>query len=335
MERLIKVGSMRVGSFNDISDVKGVRVGHFTKIDGDIRTGITAIIPHEDNLFTKKLMGASYVMNGFGKSLGLIQVNELAQIETPILLTNTLAVGSVANALVSYMVELNPKIGKEEATVNPLVLECNDGLLNNIQKNVLGLNEVKEAIKKATSPIIQGSIGAGAGMVCYGLKGGIGSSSRLFDIEGKTYTLGVLVNTNFGSTADLMVSGEYIGKKIMHKISSDEKGSIIVVIATDVGLSHRSMERVIKRASVGIARTGSIIGHGSGDIFLGFSTANPIIKTNKAFRTEEVLSEEYLNILFRAVVEASEEAIYHSMLYSKKTVGYRAEVSSLADFLKN
>lgn len=334
-KRLIKVGKLPVGKFNDISDVPGVLVGHSSIIKDNLRTGITAILPHSNNLFTNKVLGATYVFNGFGKSLGLIQVDELGQIETPILLTNTLAVGAVSNALVKYMIKDNPNIGRGEATVNSLVLECNDGELNDIQNIVLGDNEVREAIKDAKANFIQGSIGAGAGMICHGLKGGIGSSSRLIQIGEETYTLGVLVNSNFGHSKaqDLIVNGEKLGEKISHDIlaGTEDKGSIIVVIATDIGLSQNSLQRVIKRAAIGIGRTGSFVGHGSGDVFVGFSTKNPL--TNEGdFHHQIILKDKHINKLFAAVVEATEEAIYNSMLSSDKTSGFRKTVPSLKDW---
>lgn len=337
MKRLIKVGRIPTGKNNDISDVEGVTVGHCTKIYDDIRTGITAILPHQDNLFTKKLLSASYVMNGFGKSCGLMQVDELNQLETPILLTNTLAVGSVANGLVSYMIANNPEIGRTEATVNPLVLECNDGELNNIQKVVLGQAEVNEAISKACSPIAQGSVGAGSGMICHGLKGGIGSSSRIIEFAGKTYTLGVLVNSNFGHSSgrDLIINNMPFSEIINKNTSGgqEDKGSIIVIVATDIGLSPNSLKRIIKRAAIGIGRTGSYIGHGSGDVFLGFSTANPLVKATSPFRSQVILNDDYLNILFQAVIEATQEAIYNSLLSSPKVNGFRKSVDCLGQWL--
>jgi D-aminopeptidase len=339
IERNITVGYLPTGPKNHICDVKGVLVGHSTCIYDDIRTGVTAILPHNGNLFTNKVIASSFVMNGYGKSIGLMQIEELGQIETPILLTNTFAVGKVSDALVQYMLEQNPELGLSLGTVNPVVLECNDGRLNNIRKIVLGKDQVLEAIKQANSEPLQGSVGAGAGMVCHGLKGGIGSSSRLISIQDKTYTLGVMVNSNFGHSQakDLVVNGNPIGQKISQMLSSKEedKGSIIVVVATDIGLDALQLKRIVKRASIGIGKTGSYIGHGSGDVFVGFSTSNVYnINNQAAFKKDEIMENRYINVLFQAVVEATEEAIYNSMLESPEVKGYLCTVGSLKHWLK-
>jgi D-aminopeptidase len=338
MKRLLSVGSLPTGPHNDITDVPGVLVGHSTLIHDDIRTGVSAILPHSGNLFTHKVVASSYVANGFGKSVGLMQINECSTIETPILLTNTLSVGLVADGLVRTMVEANPGIGRTQATVNPIVCECNDGRLNDIQRMVCGEKEVREAILSATSPALQGSVGAGAGMICHGLKGGIGSSSREFLMDGKTYTLGVLVNSNFGHSRgkDLIVKGKAMESFISPILSKGEedKGSIIVVVATNVGLDAKSIERILKRVPIGIGRTGSYMGHGSGDVFLGFSTAN-IVTEDTPFRTITILNENYMNILFQSVVEAVEEAIYQSMIHSPAVKGYRTSVHSLTEWMND
>jgi D-aminopeptidase len=337
-ERIIKVGSLSTGKLNHICDVPGVIVGHQTIIYDDIRTGVTAILPHGGNLFCDKVMASCYVMNGFGKSVGLMQIEELGEIETPIMLTNTLAVGRVSDALVQIMVEENREIGLTQGTVNPIVLECNDGRLNNIRKIVIDKNDVEKAIKQADTNTLQGSVGAGAGMICHGLKGGIGSSSRQVVIEDKVYTLGVLVNSNFGhsSSKDLIVNGKQIGQTIYQSNhqGEEDKGSIIVVVATDIGLDSNGLRRVVKRASIGIGRTGSYIGHGSGDVFVGFSTTNIISNhESSAFVKQQVLTNNHINLLFQAVVEATEEAIYHSMLYSPEVNGYCTNVKSLQTWL--
>lgn len=334
-KRLLPVGDINAGPLNHICDVPGVRVGHYTLIEDDIRTGITAIVPSFDNCYKDKLIASSFAINGYGKSMGLLQIEELGQIETPILLTNTLAVGSVANGLVHYMMKQNPGIGNVDGTVNPLVLECNDGRLNNIRKIVLGINEVENAINSADINLEEGSIGAGAGMICHGLKGGIGSSSRVIKIDNKDYYLGVLVNSNFGhsSSKDLIIRGEAIGKKIASDKKEEDKGSIIVVVATNIGLDTNQLKRLIRRCSIGIGRTGSYIGHGSGDVFVGFSTENRV-KKNVVYQDLKVIDNNYMNLLFEAVVDATEEAIYNSMINSPKVKGYLDEVESLTRWIK-
>lgn len=334
-KRIGPVGELSSGLLNHLCDVPGVLVGHYTINQDPIHTGITAILPHGGNCFEEKVIASAYAMNGYGKSIGLLQIEELGQIETPICLTNTLAVGSVANGLVQYMLKQNQEIGKEKGTVNPVVLECNDGRLNQIRKIVLGEKEVELAIAQATSNSLQGSIGAGTGMICHGLKGGIGSSSRAIKIEDQTYYLGVLVNSNFGhsSSKDLIVKGDPIGKRIAKEKGLEDQGSIIVVVATNIDLDSNQLRRVIKRATIGIGKTGSFVGHGSGDVFVGFTTANKI-KNDEAFQTVKVLNNRYLNRVFQAVVEATEEAIYQSMLSSPAMRGYLTEVESLAKWLK-
>ena len=335
-KRLVKIGIMETGPRNSITDVDGVCVGHFTIHDGGINTGVTAIMPHKGNLFRDKVVAASYVFNGFGKSAGLIQIDELGHIESPILLTNTLSVGSVVDASVRYSLDKNEEIGITTGTVNSVVLECNDSRLNNIRKMVITKDDVFQAINNASSDYEDGSVGAGSGMICHGLKGGIGSSSRVFNINNEKFTLGVLVNTNFGHSSgkDLVFNGRHIGKDIeMIKNTEEDKGSIIVVIATDVPLDTNSLKRVVKRASIGIGKTGSYVGHGSGDIFVGFSTGNIVKHFNdNPFNNFKILNEDYINILFRAVVEATEEAILNSMLYSDKLKGYIKTVDSINDY---
>lgn len=326
-ERLVEIGNLRTGKKNNICDVPSVLVGHVTIKDESNKTGITAILPHNGNLFEEKVVGASYVYNGFGKSVGLIQVDELGTVETPILLTNTLSVGKVADGLISYMIKDNPNIGVKTSTVNPLVLECNDGSINQIQKRVLEEKHIFEAIEVAADDFKQGNIGAGTGMKCHGFKGGIGSSSRIVKINNKEYTLGVLVNSNFGTSngEDLIFNGRRLGKLIKdYNLKKEEdKGSIIVVIATNAPLDARQLKRLAKRAELGIARTGSYAGNGSGDIMIAFSTENKI-KNDPKKAIDEVLrfSDSFINPLFKAVVDATEEAVLNSMLYSTGETSY-------------
>jgi D-aminopeptidase len=308
----IKIGTMKKGRLNKITDVPGVKVGHCTIKNELNKTGVTVVIPHENNIFDNKVMASSFVLNGFGKTSGLIQVEELGNIETPIALTSTLNVGLVMDSLVEYTLN---NATKEITSVNSVVMECNDGRINSPFNRAVKKEHVFSAIENALTEFEEGDVGAGTGMICYGLKGGIGSSSRIVPLE-KEYTLGVLVQTNFGSLKDLTVGGKNIGDTIKKESeNNEEKGSVIVVVATDVPLSSRQIKRVIKRVSVGLARTGSFIGHGSGEVFLGFSTGN-IIRDNeeKDIQTFSCINENKMNILFRAVAEATEEAVLNSML---------------------
>ena len=322
MKRLVQIENIPTGKKNNICDVKGVLVGHST-ISNDVNhTGITTIIPHSGNIFLNKVVGASYVYNGFGKSVGLLQVDELGTIETPIVLTNTLSVGKVTDGLISYMINDNPDIGVTTSTVNSLVLECNDGSINQIQNRVLTEQNLFESINNAKEDFEQGSIGAGTGMKCHGFKGGIGSSSRVIKIDDTEYTIGVLVNSNFGSSngKDLIFKGKKLGELIKNynNLQEEDKGSIIVVIATDLPLDNRQLKRIAKRAELGIARTGSYAGNGSGDIMIAFSTVNQV-KHNPDKQIETVLrmSDNVINAAFKATVDATEEAILNSMLFSK------------------
>lgn len=325
MKRIIKIGEYETGLLNNICDVEGVSVGHFTIDKDNIQTGLTVILPHQDNLFQNKVVSASYVYNGFGKSLGLVQIDELGIIETPIVLTNTLSVGKVSDSLISYMLKDNKEIGRSASTVNSVVLECNDGSINDIQTRAIEEEHLLNAINTATKDFECGSVGAGRGMKCHGFKGGIGSSSRIINIGSETYTIGVLVNSNFGSSngSDLIIKGRQMGPLIkdyeLEKL--EDQGSIIVVIATDLPLDSRQLKRVCKRAELGIARTGSYAGNGSGDIMVAFSTKN--IVTNSA-PCEKILrfSDSYINIVFKTVVDATEEAVLNSMFYATKVKGY-------------
>ncbi len=328
----IKIGKMKKGRFNKITDVPGVTVGHTTINNNLNKTGVTVIIPHGENIFDNKPVAGSFVLNGFGKSVGLIQVAELGNIETPIALTSTLNVGLVMDALVEYTLK---NATSEITSVNPIVTECNDGRINSPFNRVVKAEHVFAAIDNASVDFEEGAVGAGTGTICYGLKGGIGSASRIVPI-GKGYTLGVLVQTNFGSLSDLTINGNNVGKKIS-KIgdNNEEKGSVIVIIATDLPLSSRQLTRAVKRASVGLARTGSFIGHGSGEVFLGFSTAN-IVKGNEKndIVTFSSINENKMNFVFRAVAECVEEAVLNSMLMSEEATERNGKaVKSLSSFV--
>ncbi len=331
MKRLVKIGNFSVGEKNNICDVPGVLVGHYTIIEDNNKTGITAILPHAGNMFKEKVVAGSYVFNGFGKSIGLVQIDELGCIETPIILTNALSVGKVANGLVSYMIKDNPEIGITTSTVNPLVLECNDGSINFTQNRVLGDIEVEKAINDSKTDFVEGTIGAGTGMRCNGFKGGIGSSSRIIQIKDKKYSLGVLVNSNYGASngSELIFNGRKMGDLIKdYNLEQEEdKGSIIIVVATDAPLDSRQLKRLAKRAELGVARTGSYGGNGSGDIIVAFSTSNKISHYND-YMEESIVrySDSYLNMFFKAVVDATEESILNSMLHAKPLSSYNGKV---------
>nr|WP_184310438.1 P1 family peptidase [Anaerosolibacter carboniphilus] len=313
------------GAKNAITDVRGVKVGHYTLKNGAIQTGVTAILPHNGNLFQEKVMAAVHVINGFGKSIGTVQIEELGTIETPIILTNTLSVGTVGDALVEFMLEHNEDIGITTGTVNPVVCECNDGYLNDIRGRHVKKEHVLSAIQRAEEEFQEGDVGAGTGMSCYGLKGGIGTASRIISLGKKDYTLGVLVLSNFGRKEDLMIDGvkaDRMIKEVQREADNLEKGSVIIIVATDIPLTERQLKRILKRTSVALSRTGSYVGNGSGDIALGFTTAHRIKHYEKSpIVTVEMLNENEIDEVFRAVAEATEEAILNSMICAERTVG--------------
>ena len=323
----LSIGKLQHGKRNLITDVPGVRVGHATVDAGDCHTGVTVVLPPPENPFTDKLTAACCVFNGFGKTLGLVQVEELGQLETPIALTNTLNVGKVHDALVSYMIGLCEKDGVKLTSVNPVVCECNDSRISNIARRPVGEKEVLAAIASASEDFAQGAVGAGRGTVCYGMKGGIGSSSRRMELDGKTYTMGVLVQSNYGA------SGDFRAACLPDNLAECDQGSIILVAATDLPLSSRQLRRVLRRASVGMARLGSYIGHGSGEIAVGFTTGK---KENcgGSFQTQTVLREDLMNLPFRAIGECAEEAILQSMLHAAPDQGLDgAAIPTLKEFL--
>ena len=259
-----RIGHHESGPQNKITDVPGVRVGHATVESGNQHTGVTVIVPGEGNPFLKKYLASAYVHNGFGKTCGLVQVQELGTLETPIALTNTLNVGKVADAMISWMIQQTKKEGEDVFSINPVVGECNDSRINEIGNRVVGEKELYQALEQADTDFAEGAVGAGTGTICYGLKGGIGSSSRTLVLDGKTYTIGVLVQSNFGATRDLKISGKPAGERILEQIrkeecgsSAEDRGSIMTVLATDLPVSERQLYRIIRRCGVGIARTGA------------------------------------------------------------------------------
>ena len=334
----ISIGDLPKGRLNKITDVKGIRVGHCTIDTETSKTGVTVIIPSEDNIFTNKLTAASYVLNGFGKSLGLIQVDELGSLESVIALTNTLNIGLVHDAVVEYMIGECKRENVRVESINPLIFECNDAYLNDIQLRAVNREHVFKAIAAARSDFEEGDIGAGKGMSCHHLKGGIGSASRIVALDGQEFTVGVLVLSNHGRLKDLTINGKKLGEEISKAIeakSHEDKGSVISIIATDMPLDSRQLGRVCKRAGVGLARLGSYIGHGSGEIMLAFSTANVLRNSgDNDFFEVKLLREDKLDAVFRAVAECEEEAVINSMVTAGRVTGYEGRTrEALGDYL--
>ncbi len=330
----LKVGRMPRGERNSICDVPGVRVGHCT-IDNDRhKTGVTVVLPCEDDVFKQKMVAAQYVLNGFGKTAGLMQIAELGTLETPIALTNTLNVGKVHDAIVEYMCRQAEQNGYAITSINPVICECNDASLNDIRERAVEQEHVFAAIEAASSSFAEGDVGAGKGMTCHDLKGGIGTSSRLIEIDGEVFHLGVLVQTNHGSLSDLRIDGQPVGLDIERRIHEDtpDQGSCIMIVATDLPVTSRQLMRIIRRCSVGLARLGSYIGHGSGEVMIGFSTANRIPEKAGCFALR-CIHESQINKAFRAVAEATEEAVLRSMYYANPVTGYSGKIRrSLAEF---
>ncbi|GHP13039.1 aminopeptidase [Lentilactobacillus fungorum] len=313
------------GAKNLITDVNGVLVGQTTVDDGDVHSGVTAIWPHQRGLFKNKVPAASYVINGFGKSVGLVQIDELGTIETPLVLTNTFGVGTATNALTKLMLASNPEIGDTTSTVNPIVAECNDGDVSNIRKMRLTEADVNAALNSASDHFAEGAIGAGRGMMCYDLKGGIGSASRIVRIDDHSYTIGALVMSNYGFLQDLVVNGQPIGKPLAALLAADkhkeEKGSIITVLATDAPLNSRQLKRIAKRATVGINRTGGFIGNGSGEIVFAFSTTNLVQHFAKQnVETVQRLNDNVIDTFFRATAAVVDESVLSSLVHAESIV---------------
>lgn len=330
----VNVGKLQTGERNKITDVKGVKVGHVTLRDGDVNTGVTAILPHDGNMFKDKVYGAIHVINGFGKTVGTMQLEELGTIETPIMLTNTLNVGIVSQGLVRYMLSLNTDIGVETGTINPIVGECNDGFLNDIRGLHVKEEHVFKSINNASVDFLEGAVGAGTGMSCFGYKGGIGSSSRKINIKDEEYTLGALVLSNFGIKEDFILNNNDIKAMLYENnkslsinnrncdIDNLEKGSIMMILATDAPLSPRQLKRVAKRSVVGITRLGSYLGNGSGDVVIAFSTANKIKHYEESVTSEvKMINENYIDFFFRASAEAVEESVLNSLITAETIVG--------------
>lgn len=329
----IIVGSLPPGPLDAITDVAGVRVGHTTIVRGDsINTGITAILPHGGNVFREKVSAAIVVGNGFGKLAGSTQVNELGELESPIVLTCTLCVPRAADAVLTWLLGLP---GNEDVrSANPVVAETNDGFLNDIRARPVTEADVLSAIRGAGGGAVEeGAVGAGRGTVAFGWKGGIGTSSRKLPDQFGAWTVGVLVQTNFGG--DLHISGVPIELKVgahVAPLPTNGDGSIIMVVATDAPLDHLRLTRVANRALAGLARTGSSMSNGSGDYVIAFSTARPRPPSSSVARLTdsiEVVRNDVMSGLFQATIDATEEAIYNSLLRAETVRGYRGVVRAL------
>jgi D-aminopeptidase len=330
----VAVGTLSPGRWNAITDVAGVRVGQATVVQGDsVHTGITAVLPHPGNLFLERVPAAIYVGNGFGKLLGSTQVTELGELETPILLTCTLCVWKAADAMVEYLLQ---QPGMDQVrSINPVVGETNDGLLNAIRQRPITPDQVRAVLASAaTGPVAEGSVGAGAGTVAFSWKGGIGTASRRTDRSDSGWTVGVLVQSNFGG--DLHILGVPVGRTLarngVHRSGApaQAKGSIMVVVATDAPLSERNLRRLAARALVGVGRTGSVMDNGSGDYVIAFSTHPGVRRRSQEPRRTVIdLANDSLSGLFQAAADATEEAIYNSLFMATTVRSRNATVDEL------
>jgi D-aminopeptidase len=322
-----KVGQFTSGKLDAITDVAGVSVGHHTLDAQGIQTGVTVVRAHPGSHYLNKVPAGATVINGFGKSVGLLQLDELGVLETPIALTNTFSVSAVVQAQIQQAVASHPEIGRAWPTVNPLVFECNDGYLNDIQAMRVEATHYHQAFAQTSAWFEQGAVGAGRGMSCFGLKGGVGSASRLVPVAGSTYTVGALVLSNFGKLQNLSWLGQPLGQTLSQRLQvpqphSPEKGSIIMLLATDAPLDARQLRRLSARAGVGLARTGSFFGHGSGDIALAFSTAYTIpALVHEPMPTPMLVHEQQLDGLFEAAADTIEQSIMSSLWCAQSVVG--------------
>ncbi|NCN27195.1 P1 family peptidase [bacterium] len=336
----IKVGRLPTGKTNSIVDVPGVKVGHATLIDGTgkrkpgtgpIRTGVTVISPNDD-IYHKKLMAGGFILNGAGEMTGMIQLNEWGLIETPIALTNTMSVGQVGSALSQWMVDQYKDIHSGRQVVIPVVGECDDSFLNDSGGLHVKAHHVREAVGNLSSePPAEGAVGAGTGMICCDFKAGIGSSSRVVKIGSKSFNLGCLVLSNFGDMDELRLDGVPIGKALKKEFSymktrRENYGSIITVLATDLPLGPLQLQRLCKRAALGIGRVGSHAAHGSGEIILGFSTAN-VIPRDEPFYKLQMTNDSHINVAYEAAIEVVEEAIWNSLCMAVEMEGVEGNVA--------
>ncbi|WP_432361775.1 P1 family peptidase [Sporosarcina sp. UB5] len=333
---------MKRGKWNAITDVPGVAVGHVTlKEESGVEsacTGVTAILPHEGNSFEQKVPAASFILNGFGKSAGLLQVEELGVIESPIMLTNTFSVGAVLEGTLRHMLDENTAIGDSTSSLNIVVGECNDSYLNAMRSLKVRPEHAVEAIRNARSgEFEQGDVGAGKGMICFGRKGGIGSSSRIVPHSEKSFTVGVLTLTNFGDAEECLID-EWLARNGMQLQTAKDKlkpskemqsekpdGSVMIIVATDAPVDSRQLKRLAKRAAIGLGRTGSHIHNGSGDIIIAFSNAHTIPHASESGDTVSYTllrdDTKIMNELFKAVIEATEEAVFQSLMHAQTTTG--------------
>ncbi|MBG9542244.1 D-aminopeptidase [Cytobacillus firmus] len=336
-ERGVIIGKLQTGKKNCITDVEGVMVGQIT-LDYPINdneqyacTGVTAVLPHGRNLFREKVPAASYVINGFGKTTGLVQVEELGLIESPIMLTNTFGVPSVTQGTLEYLLRTTPEIGDTTGTVNIVVGECNDGYLNSIRALPVKPQHAIAAIENANQEKAEeGAVGAGKGMVCFGYKGGVGASSRVISEEqsSKDYIIGCLVVSNFGNKDEFRFS-KYGLSEIRQEKKDTPDGSIMIILATDTPLSDRQLKRLAKRSGIGLGRTGSHFSNGSGDIVIAFSTANKILHgSSNMIETAQFIRDDHplMNQLFQGAAEAAEEAILNSLSQARTTKGRKGRV---------
>lgn len=329
----IAIGTLAPGPLNAITDVDGVRVGHVTLNRGEgklqpgkgpVRTGVTAILPHGGDLWNEKVPAATFVLNGTGEMTGSIWIETQGALEVPILLTNTMNVGRVMDGVVAYMMKHYPDIGIGDDVVAPTVAECDDSTLNDARGIHVSIEDTIRAIESAKGgPVEEGAVGAGTGMMSFDFKGGIGTSSRVLAEEEGGYTVGVLVNTNMDTRKNLRVDGVPVGREIDgDQPTRGQDGSIVIVIATDAPLDHLKLKRLASKASLGLARTGAMSRHGSGDLFIAFSTANrvPHYPKERTY-TMRVVADAHLDPIFQAVQEATEEAILNALTMATTTVG--------------
>lgn len=331
----IRVGILSPGKHNAITDVGGVKVGHKTRTEGDkVRTGVTAILPHPGNIFGEKVPAAVYVANGFGKLTGISQIRELGNLETPVVLTNTMSVPVAADALIDYT--LAQKGNEAVKSVNFVVGETNDGYLNDIAGRHIRREDVLEALSKAADgPVQEGNTGAGTGTVCFGWKGGIGTASRVLPEKSGGYTVGVLVQSNYGGVLQVngVPVGQELGKHFLHdQLNDPADGSCMIVVATDAPLTSRNLERLAKRAMLGLAKTGGIASNGSGDYVIAFSTAPELRVAHSSpssrYEVSELRNDE-VSPLFLAVIEATEEALLNSLFMAETMKGASGTVEAL------
>ena len=325
-------GELPTGPKNMITDVSGVRVGHCSIIRGSgplvpgtgpVRTGVTAIFPHEGNSYERPVKGAYFDFNGCGGLTGSLQIKEFGLIDSPIMLTNTMSMGTVADAVIRYMVKSNPTVGSLDDTIIPTVAECDDSYLNDSQGMHVREEHVLAALEGASSTVQEGAVGAGTGMSCYDYKGGIGTSSRIVSVPAGKYTVGSLVLSNHGDWSELRIDGVPVGSLLgSPNYKRPEQGSIVMVVATDAPLDSRQLGRIAKRAIIGLATTGSASHNGSGDIVLAFSTANIHERyRHNGLVTDHLLLDRDIDVLFRATVDSVAESIINSLFKAETMQG--------------